>query len=521
MKAATDDATRAALDTEQFALKIAANATSYGIFMEVNVENHDKRFPVTVHNAIGDTFSFRSFKQEKPGPYFHPLLGTLITGAARLMLAITERLIEDHGLEWAFCDTDSMAIAKPDGLPIGDFYDRVTAVTAWFSALNPHGAGSILQIEDVNRRVGGGEMMPLFAWAVSAKRYALFNLGDADRPIVRKASAHGLGHLYTPYDATNPAVNIPPPQDDLVTIGVEHWQHDHWWLIVTAALYGDSDRVNLAYHNTMSLPSISRYAATTPELLRWFKRHNDGLPYRDQVKPFGFLLNLSADPLASAETFDRKRKGRPRNAKAARPIAPFDRDPVIVALTAFDRDTGDRIPAEMLKTYAQSLAQYHLHPEAKFLRGGFVDHGTTARRHVSVKGVRHIGKESTDWEEQMFLSLNADPVPDYGSAPASDAAILANLHVLNRQLGRTALARELGLSMARIRTSLSGNAVAIARCRSRIELKLALLTELANRDDDGCHAEILKLREEVKRTGLRRVARRLAIDPSNLRRRLS
>ena len=29
------------------------------------------------------------------------------------MLAITERLVLDNGLDWAFCDTDSMAIAKP------------------------------------------------------------------------------------------------------------------------------------------------------------------------------------------------------------------------------------------------------------------------------------------------------------------------------------------------------------------------------------------------------------------------
>ena len=521
MKAATDAATRAALDTEQFALKIAANATSYGIFMEVNVEDHEKRFPVTVHNAVGDTFSFRSFKEEKPGPYFHPLLGTLITGAARLMLAITERLIVDHGLEWAFCDTDSMAIAKPESLPTDAFYDRVTAITAWFSALNPHGAESILQIEDVNRRVGSGEMAPLFVWAVSAKRYALFNQGEADRPIIRKASGHGLGHLYAPYDATNSAADIPAPQDDLATIGVEHWQHDHWWLIVTAALSGEPDRVHLAYHDAMRLPSISRYAATTPELLRWFKHYNDRRSYRDQVKPFGFLLNLSADPLAATETFDHKRKGRPRKAKAAKPIAPFDRDPAIVALTAFDRDTGEHIAAEALKTYAQSLAQYHLHPEAKFLHGGFVDRGPTARRHVAVTGVRHIGKESTDWEEQMFLSLNADPVPDYGSAPVLDVALLANIQVLNRQLGRTALARELGLSMARLRALLDGNRITMDRSRCLIEPKMIVLRADRARSDVRAYIERVALAEEVKRTGLRQTAARLGLDASNLRRKLS
>ena len=51
---------------------------------------------------------------KEPGKFFHPLLATLITGAARLMLAIAESLCLAKGLDWAFCDTDSMAIAKPD-----------------------------------------------------------------------------------------------------------------------------------------------------------------------------------------------------------------------------------------------------------------------------------------------------------------------------------------------------------------------------------------------------------------------
>jgi hypothetical protein len=47
---------------------------------------------------------------EKPGRYFHPLVGTLITGAARLMLAMAERSAIDCGLGWALCDTDSLAL---------------------------------------------------------------------------------------------------------------------------------------------------------------------------------------------------------------------------------------------------------------------------------------------------------------------------------------------------------------------------------------------------------------------------
>jgi hypothetical protein len=67
-------------------------------------------------------------KVETPGRYFHPLLATLITGAARLMLAMTERLVIDAGLDWAFCDTDSMAIAKPEGMGQETFFARAKSV---------------------------------------------------------------------------------------------------------------------------------------------------------------------------------------------------------------------------------------------------------------------------------------------------------------------------------------------------------------------------------------------------------
>ena len=36
---------------------------------------------------------------------------------------------------------------------------------------------------------------PLYCYTISSKRYVLFNLDAKGRPILRKASAHGLGHL--------------------------------------------------------------------------------------------------------------------------------------------------------------------------------------------------------------------------------------------------------------------------------------------------------------------------------------
>jgi hypothetical protein len=197
------------------------------------------------------------------------------------MLALAERLILDEGLEWAFCDTDSMAIAKSENMPEAKFYKNVDRIVGWFGALNPYNfPGSILKIEDVNHSLETPkkrQLKPLFVWAVSAKRYALFNMEDG-RPVVRKASAHGLGQFQAPYDQANPTKGIPAPRGKLDKIGVQHWHHDLWWLIAKAAIDGHPDNVKFNYHPSLKKPAASRYAATTPKSLRWFDKYNDGLP---------------------------------------------------------------------------------------------------------------------------------------------------------------------------------------------------------------------------------------------------
>ncbi len=74
------------LGAEQLGLKILANATSYGVFIELNVEDADEGEEVRVHGA-DQPFDVEAKKVERPGSFFHPVLATLITGAARLMLA--------------------------------------------------------------------------------------------------------------------------------------------------------------------------------------------------------------------------------------------------------------------------------------------------------------------------------------------------------------------------------------------------------------------------------------------------
>jgi hypothetical protein len=116
--------------------------------------------------------------------------------------------------------------------------------------------------------------------------------------VIRKASAHGLGHLLAPYHPDGAPARIAAPIIPLKDIGVERWQHDLWHQVIRATLDGYPDEVDLDFHPNLNQPAASRYGSTTPELLGWFKRHNTGLPYAATVRPFNFLLSFQLAPTA-------------------------------------------------------------------------------------------------------------------------------------------------------------------------------------------------------------------------------
>lgn len=460
------DRDRSKFDTEQQALKILANATSYGIFVELNVADINKPEPATCFGPGEEGFSVALSKAEAAGPYFHPLLATLITGAARLLLAITESLITECGLDWALCDTDSMAIAKPEGVTDAEFFTRARTVVDWFTDLNPYESkGPLLKIEDINHRLeeASGDLHPLYCLAVSAKRYALFNLDGDGRPIIRKASAHGLGHLLAPYRPDDAPASIPSPLADLREIGVERWQYDLWYRVIMATLESHPEQVQLDDLPGLSRPAASRYHATTPAILSWFGRFNEGKQQLAQVKPFNFLMAFTHSRRAATANGEeivigpkaRRQSARP---KPLRPVAPYSSEIEEAARNARDRDTGTQILSRDLQTYRQALAQYHLHPEAKFLNGDYRDRGATARRHVIASAVNHIGKEANRWEEQFHLGIDPEAQVEYGFDPASGGVVMDSVRQAGNALGQRSLAKRAGVSLRQVSSILTGKA---------------------------------------------------------------
>jgi len=170
-------------------LKLVSNSGAYGIFSEFNPRERLKGHttPVTVHGRHQESFGDRVSAPEDAGRYCFPPFATVITGAARLMLAILERCVTDLGGTWAFCDTDSMAIVAtrngglvpcpggtidgPDGPAVLALsFDQVDEIRERINALNAYNRDVVPDILKLEAQS--------WCYSISAKRYALFEFRD-------------------------------------------------------------------------------------------------------------------------------------------------------------------------------------------------------------------------------------------------------------------------------------------------------------------------------------------------------
>ncbi|MDP9354987.1 MAG: hypothetical protein M3R02_06830 [Chloroflexota bacterium] len=511
---------------QQF-LKILINATSYGIYMEMN-RKKGKTARVRVH---GLTMIEREIDgPEELGRYCLPPLATLITGGARLMLALAEHEVRRRGGHYALMDTDSIAIVATQlGGPVpcenGDLrlpngrkairalsWREVEEIRDRFRSLNPYGDGeSILELEQENYAPCGlpghepccvctQARSQLYAYAVASKRYALVNLGpggevalrgirDAedvedglrelkvgDEASVRKYSEHGLGAYEAPRD---PSTGKP----------VGRWERDVWEYLVGRALGQPVELAEWAHQTALTQVRIS-----TPEQLRWFRAYNstvngEAKPYEDAVKPFNFLGHAIPKPLT-----------------ALRP----DSDPGRFCLVAPARERRRFVnrhepdgPVYVAgidftpKTYADLIQVYDLHSERKFAGSDArpCQPGTRGLLHdlpVLVAGIKHVGKEGNELEaHRAGLVTEAERQLEYHDSFYDDLA-----HVL-RAMGAAEIARETGYDRSMVRRLKRGecrpsaerlpNVLAIAASHARMKL-----SHLAPRlVDDDCQAVAL------------------------------
>src|SRR5258707_12182557 len=109
-----DEATLTERERLDKALKVLANAASYGIYAEMNRTDTDEAINVTCHGIDKESFACSVAHPDDPGEYCFPPVASLITGGARLMLAVLDRCITKLGGTYAMEDTDSMAIVATE-----------------------------------------------------------------------------------------------------------------------------------------------------------------------------------------------------------------------------------------------------------------------------------------------------------------------------------------------------------------------------------------------------------------------
>lgn len=331
---------------------------------------------------------------------------------------------------------------------------EVEAFREMFAALNPYDRdivpGSILELKEENFDEATGQRRQLYCYAISAKRYALFNRNDG-LPVLRKWSEHGLGHLLDPGD----------PEDER-----RDWIRTLWEGIINEAL-GHS----FQWPDWLSKPAIGRVTISSPHLLAPFNGVNRGKPYAEQITPFTFLLSAHVAPFGHPEGVDPKRFHL---------FAPYTSDPDQwrkLSWTDVHSRKQFRISTTLLsgseftarvKTIGEVVNQYLHHPEAKSLGPdgkpcGRKTVGVLARRSVIALYLTHIGKESNRLEDvEARLVHDLDEVSTEYRNTRRDPFWTLVLPVL-RRMPRTQLLKETRLSKNGLKKILAGRARARPR----------------------------------------------------------
>lgn len=328
-------------DFRQKPLKILANATSYGIFVEMNTKSVEEMQTEVYSN---EKFISRVTKIDEIGKYFNPIISVIITSGARLALAIAETILKNYNEVHGYCDTDGIAIPPKHVKEIQDF----------FKPLNPYSFDKPLFKE---------ENKDVWFYGISAKRYVLYSKRN-DKMEIAKHSLHGLGHLSNPFTKER------------------EWQKLIWEDLLKLH-YGLINREQFI-RKYSDLFEISQLTVSSFEIMRRFKKLNKGKPYEKQIKPFNFfLIGMGVE--------------------GVKPISPFSSNPQEIVHKSFiDYRTGKILEGmKYWKPLSDTLWEYLNHKESKF--NG--DIGILERKYIEVDGILYIGKETNNIEETGMLKL--------------------------------------------------------------------------------------------------------------------
>jgi hypothetical protein len=429
-------------------LKVLANSTSYGVFAEfVRHELTGKRTEsVRVWDTEGESFAAKTHAPELPGEYCFPPLAAFITSAARLMLALLEARVTERGGSYVFCDTDSMAIVadeephliecpggphltdegKPAVLALG--WDEVDEIREQFNRLNPYDRSAVPALVKIERENfdDKGRRVPLFCYAISAKRYVLFYKDKRGELSMPKASEHGLGHLLNPYD---------PDEGNRIEDGAAadgkskpNWIKEAWHDILAKEVTLRAAKSPSWWHE----PALVRITISSPAVLEPFGGMNTVKPtYRERVKPFNFMLSARIEdfgyPLEVTDPHHfhlvTRYTRKPREALKVTWFNRYDGKPYRVTIGS----SSDLAGQARILTYGEMLEDYRYRPEYKSTAPdgqtcGRETSGLLGRRSIEALKFIYVGKESNRLEEaqQGLLHDEEEALSEFDDPRHSD-----------------------------------------------------------------------------------------------------
>jgi hypothetical protein len=458
-------------DALAYSLKILANATSYGLFVEVNPARATENARVQVFSGDAE-FSCSTGILEPKGRWYFPPLAALITAGGRLLLGMLERAVTDAGGSYLFADTDSMGIVAEEN---GGFvpcaggshlllekiesvkalsFPEVRQIVKRFEKLNPYDNKLVPHVLKIERMQPG-----LLGYAISTKRYVLYSR-ESDGVKIEKASEHALGYLYPPKSGFNEDADAP----DWI---VELWEH----------VLREAESLPSQPPSWFSQPAMMRFTITTPEVLKPLQRLQHAMSYRRRTKPYNFVLSPILNRFLLAAI------GEPITL-----ITPFTNNSNRLLrqgwINIHDGKVHRKIPVPV-ETFGDIARDFCIHREHKSLSpdGSACDFRTAGllkRTHVTSAGVCYHGKETDRrWEQGDDISLLFPSLPEYhpNETPRMASDPVLRIKATTRSI--RVLAKEAGVSTRTVRAVRGGK-----RIRKSTALRLQRAISHAEEQDE-------------------------------------
>ncbi|MGI9101076.1 MAG: hypothetical protein ACR2IF_01410 [Terriglobales bacterium] len=464
------------------ALKIIANAL-YGCFVELNPKPTSKPVRLRVYSGEESFVPKKHYRVvERPGPWYAPYLGSLITAAGRLLLGLAEKCVSEMNGVHAWADTDALAVvASDDNVSLSDIpgctdvrvltRTEVQNVVSRFESLNPYRFnGSILNFTPTNYIDADASkgFRRLLGFSIAAKRYTEYER-DGNRVAIINPKAHGLGYLYPPADS-------PDGWDD--AHDAPKWIYDAWVYLLRSAL-----RLDPRAPSWLKRPQMMRIAITTQNVLKRFKNWPGCRPYNFYLLPLlapcGYPADVDPYYFTLVTRFERDQR-QWMNSVCINIDDPNDFGEYRLTAQFNSPEFGQCAVVDTL----QNLLHWYLHhPESKSLaptgeRCRYNTRGLLQRAHIVVGNVHRIGKdtdrrweEGDDLESQRFHPIEYErELPKrtrYATAIASKAFARSVREIGIRKLMRFGCGRR---TLQRISRRQLIRASTLAEYESRIQL---------------------------------------------------